>query len=366
MHSWITISQSALYHNIRTITSLVHPLELGCVVKNNAYGHGCDIITDALMAHDASRYMFTASAQEAVAIAQRHPHARICVMSCIDTSYAACVKHDIACGVYDTRDIAALDQEAAAHGRPMRIHLKVDTGMARLGVNVDDAAWYIEYIRSCRHLYLEGIYTHLADLATEDARISRSQIRAFRSLYTMYHDQIPYWHAGSSGSITWEHACNLTRVGSALYGVVKSDHQARELAHTGAMLKPVLSWHARIITTKWVSSGVPVGYDGTCVTSRETCLAYIPIGYGDGFPRSASHHAWVYVRGMYAPIVGLIAMNMITIDITDIPNISVGDVVTMIGDQPQIHPMYLARNAGRITLEVLSNINPNIPRISAS
>ncbi len=286
-------------------------------------------------------------------------------MAFITTPIWMCAAYDIACVVYSRNTIDALQNAARTYGTCLRVHLKVDTGMHRLGVAMDDVGGYIHYIQRCSHVQLEGVITHLADLALEHQPIANRQIQHFYTLYQQYAETVSYWHAGSSGSVMKTSMCNLIRIGSALYGIPKSYQQQCMLQDCGMQLQPIMRWYTRVVVTKWVSPGDPVGYDGAYVPQRPTRIALLPIGYGDGYPRSLSDCASVYIHDSYAPVIGRIGMNITTIDITDIPQVQEGDVVTLLGSHEKIHPVYLAQQSGRITLEVLSNINSKIPRVIA-
>jgi len=363
MRSWIEISRSALYHNITTLEKLISPKELGCVVKNNAYGHGLEVVSDLILARNANYFLFTAGAEEAITLKERHPNARVCPMSFIDASYEACVAYGIRCIVYSQDEIDALNACAARYNTCVSVHLKVDTGMYRLGVPLSHADWFIAYIRTCRHLYLEGIVTHLSDLACSQQIVAKEQLRLFRHLYMKHRNAISYWHAGSTGSVLMSDISNLTRVGTGLYGLLKSRHQYDDVHAHNLALCYVMSWYTNVIATKWVPPHISIGYDRCYTTRRWTRTAYIPIGYGDGYPCALSNTSVALVRGAYAPLIGFTSMNVIMLDITDIPSVSVGDVVTLIGSAKQITSDYLARQAGHIRLELLSNINPGIPRM---
>lgn len=362
MHTWIDISQNAVIHNVHVFEQLAAPAEIGCVVKNNAYGHGMLTMAQILLYDNPHRYLFTVNTDEAVAIKQAFPDARVCTMAFVTTPFWMVAAYDIATVVYSRDVIDALHAAAYQQGKRIRVHLKVDTGMHRLGVVYKHVDWYIDYIRSCSHLYLEGVITHLADLACARQPIAHKQLHGFSDLHARYHHVVPYWHAGSSGSVCHDTACNLLRIGSGMYGIPKSQEQQQILRMHDAHLQVAMTWYARISLTKWVAHNTPIGYDGTYVTRRATRIAILPIGYGEGYPRSLSNRSFVVVRGQYAPVIALVGMNMVTIDVTHIPEVDVGDAVKLIGPGEKIHPVYLAQQSGHITLEVLSTINPKIPR----
>jgi len=244
------------------------------------------------------------------------------------------------------------------------VHAKIDSGMGRIGVNVRNAAAFIEKIRSLRSVKLEGVYTHFSS-AYEDPAFTKNQIRVFTDLSDDLSARgldISYVHsANSSGIFLYPNAhFSLVRPGISLYGVWPATLK-RDLG-----LKPVLSWKSRIIYLKSVPAGTPVSYAGTFKTSRPSLIATSAFGYADGFRRAFSNKAQVLVRGQRVPVVGRVTMDMTMLDVTDVPGVRVGDEVVILGAQGKsVIPVEdLARWADTSPYEIFCGISPRVPRVN--
>jgi alanine racemase len=247
---------------------------------------------------------------------------------------------------------------------PYPIHLKVETGMGRLGLTQDELVSLIDAQGFPASLQLEGLMTHLADTDGESTAHTEEQLTRFNrviEIITSYGLRIPLIHAAnSSGAVRFPHAqFSLARPGIMLYGYHTLPHSV-----TAPDLKPVLSLHTCVAQLRTVHAGRPVSYNHTFVATHPTRIAILPIGYADGFSRRLSNRGQVLIHGHRAPIVGVVCMDMVMADVTHIPDVTVGDDVMVIGRQGQdeITADDLAELIGTIPYEVLCSIGPRVPR----
>jgi alanine racemase len=266
--------------------------------------------------------------------------------------------------------IEVLNQAAANAGVVIDVHVKVDTGMGRLGVRFDQLNEFIPGLAQFRNVRIDGIMTHLA--AADDAAcqpLTLDQIQRFDDAVTVFRDhgyRPTHLHLANSAGIfghreSWG---NLVRPGGVLYGLWRD---VLPLWTADPELLPVLSLHSRITLLKWVPSGETIGYGCTFEASRRSLIATLPIGYHDGYMRGLSNRAHVMVRGRYAPVVGRVSMDLTLIDVTDVPGVEIDDQVTLLGlnrNSPElkITAEDLARIAGTLSYEVTCGIGERVPR----
>jgi alanine racemase len=266
--------------------------------------------------------------------------------------------------------------EAAAerlnYEMPVRVHLKLDTGMGRLGLQLRDLPAFLETLARMKHVRVEGVFSHFAASEVIDEPSNDAQVRCFDQALAMIRQsgiEPMYCHISNTGAImTRERAWyNMVRAGLALYGYHSPFvSSSNGLPHNDTLkLEPVLSWKTRIIEVKDMAAGKAIGYNGTFVTKAPSRLAIIPAGYADGLSRLLSNKGRVIVRGAYAPIVGNISMDLCEIDVTKIPGVSVGDEVTIIGtkDGCTISAFEHAELSSTIPYEVLCSIGRRVPRV---
>jgi alanine racemase len=267
--------------------------------------------------------------------------------------------------VYSLEVAKHLSRAARLQGdRAARVHIKVDTGMARLGVAPAEAWLLVEQIASLPNLEIEGIFTHLATADSADPSYARQQLRRFEEVLAELarHDVRPrYVHAANSAALLTlpEARYNLVRAGIALYGL-------RPSGDVGCPpdFRSALSFKTQVAQVKHLPPGSCVSYGCTFRTARPSQIAVIPVGYGDGFRRTPANGGCVLVRGQRAPIVGVVCMDMCMIDVTEIPGVRQGDEVVIVGEQggDRITVDELARNFGTINYEVVTQILPRVPR----
>ncbi len=368
--TWIELSKQALYNNCATIKRLIGTTQLAAVIKGNAYGHGLVPIGLLLNDHPLVDILCTAGTSEALDLRAAGVQKPILALAYLDSNLAYVLKQQVELVVYTPDDIQLLDETARALGVLAHVHVKVDTGMSRLGLLPQDMIPYIQFILKHKHIALRGILTHLADTIDPHQEFTHQQLACFSNvLKELEHIgiTIPAQHLISSGALFLANSVvhSFVRVGSSLYGFWKSQaqHNAVSACFTDATLTPVLTWKTSVIQLKHVPAGSFIGYNRTVMVKRSTSIAVLPVGYYDGYPRSLSNKASVLINNQYAPSIGTISMNLITVDVTDIPNVTTGTEVVLMGNAAGITAPELADQGGTIANELLTHINPEIPRI---
>jgi alanine racemase len=377
--TWAEISLTALRHNFRTILDHVAPGATVCaVVKADAYGHGAAECAKTLEAEGATWFGVTGP-DEGIRLRQAGITSRILLLSGFwRGEESAVVEHDLTPAIWDREQIALLGDpvEKFRKGRPKKdgqfpVHLKVDTGMNRLGVNISDLAVITEALKSARHVTLEGLFSHIASSEIMDSRESAAQITRFDDASTavIASGLSPrFFHLANSSAIaarpdTWK---NMVRPGLSLYGYYLAFTSAAGKQSHELPVIPVLSWKTRVLAMRDVPAGQGIGYNSTYVTKAPARIAILPVGYADGLNRHLSRKGRVIVRNDYAAMVGLISMDLTAVDVTGIPGVSVGDEVILIGgdDHRKITAWEMAQLCGTSPYEVLCNISKRVPRKS--
>jgi alanine racemase len=385
--TWAEVSLPALVHNFALIRDFVAPQATVCaVVKCDAYGHGAVQCARALQSAGAKWFGVTCT-DEGLQLRRAGITSRILLMSGMCHGDAdAIIEHDLTPAVWSAEQIGELNAAAEKfHKTAFPLHVELDTGMSRQGVQPQYLATILEAARKAKLVCLEGLHSHLASAEVVDAADVEDQIAAYqRALEQLAIAEIrpACLHLANSAAIiahkrTWQGLSQsgksptaLVRPGISLYGyflpflTTNGDRSDTEpLAVT-----PVLSWKTRIIDIREVGAGEGVGYNRTHITSAPARIATLAIGYGDGLSRQLSSRGRVLVRGEFAPIVGNISMDVSGVDVTGIPGAQVGDEVLLIGRQGQreLTAWDLANAIGTIPYEVLCNIGKRVPRIVLS
>ncbi|MFN8448683.1 MAG: alanine racemase [Anaerolineae bacterium] len=274
------------------------------------------------------------------------------------------VRQNITVTVYDLELARAYDSAAREAGGQLLVHVKIDTGMGRLGVLAFDAMPFFRSLLSLSHLDIEGVYTHFSK-ADEDLTYTMWQVDTFKQVLAPLHAagfSFRYIHAANSAGMltSKETHFSAVRIGLAMYGLSPS-----ETAQVPPQFKPVLSWKTVVAQVKTLPPGHPVGYGGTYYARDNERIAVIPVGYSDGLRRSPQYWGHVLVRGKIAPIIGRVSMEKTTLNVTHIPDVAIGDEVVLIGTQEgvTITADDIARRLGTISYEVLCSIVPRAPRL---
>lgn len=367
--TWAEVSLSKLRANFRSIRQYVGPQVSVCaVVKADAYRHGIVECASALQAEGAQWFGVT-STEEGVQLRQAGIRGRILIMAGFwRGDEDEIIQHRLTPAVWEPWHLESLGRAARRRHSPIRVHLKVDTGMSRLGMLPEDLPATAVYFHSYSELVLEGVFTHLASAETPDAPDTQTQIDCFRqALESMRQTGIsPRWiHAANSAAIVSRHDSwnGMVRPGISLYGYYLPFTSRTEIKLPE--ISPVLSWKTRIVSLRAIAAGQRVGYGGTYTAARPSRLAVLPVGYADGLSRQLSSRGRVLVKGNYAPIVGRISMDLTLVDVTDVPGVEIGDEVILIGTcrDRSITASDHAALAATIPYEILCNISKRVPRL---
>ncbi|MEA4883272.1 MAG: serine racemase VanT catalytic subunit [Clostridia bacterium] len=365
--AWAEISLANLGHNVQVLReAMPNGCALMAVVKGNAYGHG-DVEVAKHLSRIGVNAFAVAAIDEAIHLRKHGIKGSILILGYTVPERApelAC------CRLSQTVADCEHAEQLNALGRPIHVHIKVDTGMHRLGESWDHASEIASIFR-CKNLSIDGIFTHLSvanSMEAEDIELTRRQIQRFYRLLEALRQQcssLPKTHVQSSyGLLNYPQLqCDYARVGIALYGALSSPDETTVLQLD---LRPVLSLKARIALVRTIATGESVGYGREFIAERDTRIAVLPIGYGDGVPRSLSGgKGCVLIHGRHAPIIGRICMDQLMVDVTELPAVKRGDVATLIGrdGSAEITAEQAAADAGTITNELLSRLGSRVERI---
>ena len=343
------------------------------VVKADAYGHGALECSKALEA-EGVKWLGVTSLDEAIPLRDAGVQANILLMTGFwRGEETEIVRLRLTPTVWEPWQIESLDRAAASLGVAHHpVHLKIDTGMGRLGVAVDQLATVLNVLRATKHLVVEGLSTHLASSEIMDAPSVGEQERIFEAAWRMVRDagyDPKFVHVANTGAVisrreTWN---TMVRPGVALYGYYLPFQRAgREVSGRTLRLpvKPILTWKTRILSLRNFGAHQALGYNGTYVTKAPAQVAVLPVGYADGFNRQLSNRGRVILREHYAPILGSISMDLTLVDVTGIPGVSVGDEVILLGncDGLSVDALEHARLANSSPYEILCNISKRVPR----
>jgi alanine racemase len=366
---FIELSKAALEHNIAIFKQLAGNAALACVVKGNAYGHGIAQIVELTRNHAAIAYYATATLSEALKIRALAVTKPILVMTVVEHDPEVAAVNAIDLVLHTCADIERF--AAAAHRvmRPLYLHIKIDTGLARFGFLPEELPMVLDALAQYPLLKVQGLMSHCAQADADDATYTMAQIAQFNACIDLVQQralQVPHVHMHATAALLKYglQRTNMVRVGAGLYGMSPSTAYAQHLAARDIVMRQLLSLKTIIIAVRWLPAGTAVGYGSTYITNRQTRLAILAAGYCHGYQRRASNCAYVLVCGQYAPVLGRIAMNSITIDITDIPEAQVGAEVTLLGDYPKVRMTEFAEIIGSFNpREVAVGLAVDIPRI---
>jgi alanine racemase len=384
---WAEVSLSALTHNLHAIRDFVNPpgekrsvpRKILSVVKGNGYGHGGPQVAKALEKAGSDWFGVTSAAEgEAVRKAGvRKPI--LALTSFWPGEEDQLLRNRIASAVIRCEQLSALESAAARRKlgkRSVGIHLKIDTGMNRLGIAPKDIDCFARQYEKCRRLKLQGVFTHFASsevfqgpVASQTCEQEESFHRAVERLRTLGIDP-GLIHLANSAAIasrpeTW---ADMVRPGVILYGYHPGYDpiERRAAAEKQLPLRPVLSLRTRIISIRNVAAGEGVGYNAKFVPERPSKIAVLAAGYGDGIHRSLGNKGHVLVNGVLAPMVGIISMDVTMADVTDVPDVALGDIVTIYGPDPNgnlLAANLVARSIGTVTSDLLCAVSARVLRI---
>lgn len=368
LRCYAEISLEAIGHNIREVKKrLPEGVKLLGVVKANAYGHGAVPVASYL--ENQVDYFATATIEEAVELRENGISAPILILGYVSPSqYGDLVEYDITQTIDSYAQALALEKEAARQNRKAKAHLAVDTGMTRIGFQVtehdaDEAA----KIADLPHIELEGMFTHFSCADQEDKTYCSMQMEKYDKMTALLAERgvtIPLRHiCNSAGIMEFDnHRFEMVRSGIITYGIYPSEEVKKERLD----LIPALSWKSHVIHVKEVGPGIGVSYGATYVTEKPmTRIATVSAGYADGYPRALSNQGCVLIHGKKAPIIGRICMDQMMVDVTDIPDVQVEDVVTLVGTDGDetITIEEIANPAARFDYEMLCDISSRVTRV---
>jgi alanine racemase len=372
--TWAEVSLATLRQNFRTVQKHVGAKVTVCaVVKADAYGHGAVECSRALEAEGA-RWLGVTSLDEAIPLREAGIRSSLLLMTGFwRGEETEIVRLRLTPTVWEPWHIESLEAAASALGVAQHpVHLKVDTGMGRLGVVVDQLPGVLAALKAAKHLALDGLSTHLADSEIMDAPSVAAQERNFDTALRMVRQaglEPVFVHMANTGAVisrreTWN---TMVRPGVALYGYYLPFQRAGREVSGGTLrlpVKPILTWKTRILSLRDFAANHALGYGGTYVTKAPAHVAVLPVGYADGYNRQLSNRGRVIVREHYAPIVGRISMDLTLVDVTGIPGVAVGDEVILlgVGEGLSVDALEHAELANSSPYEILCNISKRVPR----
>jgi alanine racemase len=367
--SWVEVSRRQIAENFRAVREVVGPgVEIAPVVKADAYRHGAVEVSRVLM-NEGARWLCVSSVDEGCTIRESGIAARILVMAdFLPSERAALVEYQLTPVLHALADIAELNRMAAEREQPLAYHLKVDSGMGRLGTRAS-ASEIVEAVSANRWARLEGLMTHFASAADYTSTQTGDQLRRFRSVCDGICGagiRVDFVHLSSTIPVAYcrkEAWATMVRPGHAIYGYVSPP---RGTAPSRVLnVKPALTWKAAILAVKDIPEGALVGYGGIYRAARPMRIAVLAAGYADGIPHRLSNRGRVIAGGKLAPIVGAVSMDLTTIDVSHSPELRAGDAVTLLGSEGglSIDAQQIARTAGTISYSVLCGIHARVKRI---
>ena len=360
------VDLSAIRSNVRALRDRLQPgVRLMGIVKADAYGHGAVPVARALE-QEGVQMMAVALVEEGVALREAGIRTPLLVMGTMPADeVATAIRYDLRATVDDTPAAAALEHEAALCSRPLEVHLKIDTGMNRLGVRAADAGQAAVTVARMPHLVIEGAYTHFACAGHEDGEeaTGRQLLRFQQALAALAKAHVvpACVHTANSAAIVALGPAhfNMVRPGLAMYGIRPST------AARAVPLRPALALKSRVVHLKRVPRGEGVSYGHTWRAERDSLLGLLPIGYADGYRRALSNCGQVRVAGRLCPVVGAVCMDATLVDLTDVPGAAVGmDAVLIEADNDSpLSARAVAALCGTIPYEILTGIGPRVPRV---
>ena len=335
------------------------------VVKANAYGHGILPVSLALEKAGVKNFG-VAFVSEGIELRGGGIQGSILIMGGImPQDVSSLVEHRLKPVIFHDDHLTWLSALGENKAEPIPVHIKVDTGMGRLGLSPEEVRSYIRRLNDIKGIHLEGVMTHFADEDLRNSRLADNQIDLFKGVLRILTEEgflVPQIHMANTGALlsredTW---WNLVRPGLALYGYTPSRSLGSVLP-----IRPVMTLKSQVTHLRKVPAGTSISYGSTFVTQRESVIGVIPIGYADGYSRELSNRGEVLIKGRRAPILGRVCMDMMVVDLTGIPDVGLTEEVVLIGSQGKeaITAVELAERANTIPYEILSAIGSRIPRI---
>ena len=363
-NTWVKIDLSAIEANIDAVAAKAN-VPVMAVIKADAYGHGA--VPIARLLEKKCAFFGVSSMLEAMELRSAGIRLPILILGATpDDAYPLAVREDIRPAIFTWESACALSRAATAQGKTARLHFAVDTGMSRIGLQVtEEAADLCARIAALPGLVCEGLFSHFATADETDLTRARAQAARFADFDAMLKARslkIPIRHLNNSaGVMNFSEHYDMVRSGIVTYGLYPSS----EVDPGDLPLRPALSWYSRVTHVKTLPAGREISYGGTFVTTRDTRVATVAVGYADGYRRSLSGKFYVLIRGRKAPILGRVCMDQLMVDVTDIPDAAAGDTVTLAGrdGKERITIEELAAAAGSFNYETVCGISRRVPRV---
>ncbi len=363
------VNLDAILYNMEQMRKLLkEDTKIMGVIKTDGYGHGAVPIGRELEQLDYTWGYATATVEEAEILRRNGMEKPILVLGAtFPEQYEAMADLGIRVNLYSIRQAEQMEAAAAKMNKKIMVHAKIDTGLSRLGFQVtEEAADEIARISRMPHIIVEGIFTHFAKSDAKDKTMANQQMEAFSKMKKMLEErnvEIPMIHCSNSAAIIDMPEANMSvvRAGISLYGMWPSDEVKKE----NIDLQPVMSLKSCIVFLKELEKGRTISYGATYETTRKQRIATVPVGYGDGYPRSLSNKGYVLIHGKKAPICGRICMDQFMVDVTDIPEAQEGDLVTLVGKDhgAEITMEEIGDLSGRFNYEFACDLGKRIPRV---
>lgn len=364
---YASVNLDAIRKNMEAMKANIADTTMLCgVVKADGYGHGSVPVAKAV--EDLVWGYAVAAVEEGLVLRAHHITKPILVLGYVpEESFSVLIEKEIRYTISEWKEAVVLSNIAQELGKNAYVHIKMDTGMGRIGIRSSEEVLVLaKKLNTLPNIQIEGIFTHMATADMEDKTGAKKQIQMFKQTLQLLKDNgisIPICHCSNSAGIIDLREANIdmVRAGIALYGLYPSEEVKKE----NVPLIPALELKSIITYLKTVPEGTPIGYGATYITDKETKVATVSIGYGDGYPRTLSNKGYALVRGQKAPIIGRVCMDQFMMDVSHISDVQEGDVVTLIGkDQnEQITVEELAQLAGTFNYEFVCDLGKRIPRV---
>lgn len=360
LRSWAEINVGALRHNLRVLRQKAGPrVGLAPAIKANAYGHGVDIVAPALAGERGVVMLAVANVTEALELRAIGIRTRVLVLSaCLREEVADIIRGRFEPVISGVEEVDWFEREALRLGQPVRVHLKIDTGMGRLGIWHEDAMTLFARVRAAKMLQVAGVCTHFAR-ADDSAAFTRRQWRRFQKVRDLARGLWPTmtFHTANSGALLkyCDAQCDIARPGIALYGSWPEPRFAKEL-------RPVMTWKARVTMVRDVPAGRTLSYGATFTTKRAMRIGVVAAGYADGYARAWSNRGAMLVHGQRCPVVGRVTMDQTLVDVTRAGAVRPGDEAVLLGRGLSAED--LANGLGTISYEVFTRVGPRVKRIA--
>ncbi len=368
--AWVEINLAVLSNNIVQVRKLLQPgTQFMAVVKADGYGHGAVSVAQIALKAGAS-WLGVATVPEGIQLREAGIKAPILILGATYTpeQVQAIAQRQLEPTLCSVKQALIFSDilETINLDSPLRVHLKLDTGMSRLGIHWQDCGEFVQLVAGLPHLSIQSVYSHLATADSSDRTVMDLQHQRFKSAIAILKDigiEIPRLHlANSAGTLSDKSLhYDMVRVGLAIYGFYPSDR-----LHSTVDLQPVLEVKARVAHVKTIEKGAGVSYGHTFIASKQMRLAVVGIGYADGIPRNLSNNMQVLIRGAKVPQIGAITMDQIMLDISAVPDVREGEIVTILGSEgdEQITAQDWANQLNTISWEILCSFKDRLPRVN--